>query len=564
MKRIKVKENRVKDIKKIDKAKAWTERIKDPIIYGNKKLNDVIDNDSSVNEYITDRANYIANRTKDETIYANKKALNKTKNAGRKIKGKIKEKREEKIRKKVEEELKNESGKIVQGSSNEIKKAVEKTNEKLKLSKRIKEQGKRLAISGTKKVANGTKRVAKSGVSAIKGILKSLKSLIAALTASGIFVFIILLLLTLVFILLSSVFGIFFSSANVENSIKMSDCIAELNDEMDNRINVIEKAEKYDNVVIDSNRTSWKEILSIYAVRVAKGDDGTDVITMDKEKKNILKEVFWDMNSINHNTIVEEYESDSIGTLDSYDLTDVGHNTIPSYTTNPETNKKRILHINIKSKAVNEIMNKYEFTDEMREQYLELTSEENDKLWYGVIYGNYYDNGEISEWKQGNREWADIKIGTTNKTIGGIGCLTTSIAILIKKSGVPTKDIYPFNPGTFVIALNNNYGFDKHGNLSYKAISKAVPDFKYEGTVELRGMSKSQKLYHIQKYAEKGYYLAIEVKGATKNSQHWVALDSVNNNTILMHDPSVGNETNMWNKYDWTKTSQFIYFKANK
>ena len=130
MKRIKVKENRVKDIKKIDKAKAWTERIKDPIIYGNKKLNDVIDNDSSVNEYITDRANYIANRTKDETIYANKKALNKTKNAGRKIKGKIKEKREEKIRKKVEEELKNESGKIVQGSSNEIKKAVEKNTQK--------------------------------------------------------------------------------------------------------------------------------------------------------------------------------------------------------------------------------------------------------------------------------------------------------------------------------------------------------------------------------------------------------------------------------------------------
>lgn len=361
-----------------------------------------------------------------------------------------------------------------------------------------------------------------------------------------------------------SVFGIFLSSDNLENSIKMSDCIVELNNEMDNKINVLEKNTIYDEVVINSNRTSWKEILSIYAVRVSDGDTEKDVITMDKEKKQILKEVFWDMNSINHNTIVEECESDSIGTLDSLDLTDVGHNTIPSYTGNDGINKKRVLHININSKAVNDIMNKYNFTDKQREQYLELTSEENDKLWYGVIYGNYKDNGEIIDWKQGNKEWADIKIGTTHKTIGGIGCLTTSVAILIKKSGVSTKDIYPFNPGTFVIALNNNYGFDKHGNLSYKAISKAVPNFHYVGTVELRGMTKSQKLYQIQKYAENGYYLAIEVKGATKNSQHWVALDSVNDNTILMQDPSVGNETNMWNKYDWSKTSQFIYFKANK
>ena len=210
------------------------------------------------------------------------------------------------------------------------------------------------------------------------------------------------------------------------------------------------------------------------------------------------------------------------------------------------------------------MIKKYNFNEEQIKEFNELTSEKYDNMWYGVIYGSFHDNGEIVNWKQGNKEWANIKIGTTNKTIGGIGCLTTSIAILIKKSGVPIKDIYPFNPGTFVIALNNNYGFDKHGNLSYRAISKAVPNFQYAGSVKLKGMSKSQKLYEIQKYYEKGYYIAIEVKGATSNSQHWVALDSVSNNKILMLDPSIGNETNMWNKYDWNKTSELIYFKAIK
>lgn len=42
-------------------------------------------------------------------------------------------------------------------------------------------------------------------------------------------------------LLVTSIFGIFFSSENTEkNNIKMSDCIVELNEEMDNQIKQIE------------------------------------------------------------------------------------------------------------------------------------------------------------------------------------------------------------------------------------------------------------------------------------------------------------------------------------
>lgn len=566
---IKTKNNKPKEIKKLDKAKAWTERIKDPLVYTNKKIDNINNGDESVNEYGTDKIKYVANRAKDEIVYANKKIANTTKNQVKKIHNKRKVKKEERKAEKLSKELSKDVSKVANNGKVAIKtsdnglKATEKiTENNIKLSKRVFEQGKKLAINSSKKAASGTKKLFKGGVSAIKGIMASLKSLITILAASGSLVFIIVLVFSLACLIVGSVFGIFLSSENLENSIKMSDCIAELNNEMDNKINLLEKNGIYDEVIINSNKTSWKDVLSIYAVRVSDGDTEKDVITMDKEKKAILKEVFWDMNSISQNVVIEEYESDSLGTLDSLELTDVRNKPLPAYNNpNTETNEKRVLHININSITINDIMDKYNFTEKQRQQYLELTSEENDKLWYGVIYGNYRDNGEIEEWKQAGKEWSNIKIGTTNKTIGGIGCLTTSIAILIKKSGVSTKDIYPFNPGTFVIALNNNYGFDKHGNLSYNAINKAVPNFKYVGTVELRGKSKSQKLYEIQKYSENGYYLAIEVKGATKNSQHWVALDSVNNNRVLMLDPS-SKEKDMWNKYDWNKTSQFIYFKA--
>ena len=571
MSNIKTKDNKPKSVKKLDKAKAWTERIKDPIVYANKKTDKIVNNDESVNDYGADKIKYMTNRTKDEVIYANKKVANATKNQIRKIhsKGKIRkeERRVEELSKELSKDVSNvaNNGKIaIKTASNELKTTEKITENDVKLSKRFLEQGKKLAINSSKKAASGTKKLFKGGVSAIKGIMAGLKSLITILAASGSLVFIIVLVFSLACLIVGSVFGIFLSSENLENSIKMSDCIAELNNEMDNKINLLEKNGIYDEVIINSNKTSWKDVLSIYAVRVSDGDTEKDVITMDKEKKAILKEVFWDMNSISHNTVIEEFESEVLGTLDSLDLTDIRNHTLPSYNNpNTETNEKRVLHININSKTINEIMNKYNFTEKQRQQYLELTSEENEKLWYGVIYGNYSSSGEIEDWKQAGKEWSNIKIGTTKKTIGNIGCLTTSIAILIKKSDVPTKNIYPFNPGTFVIALNNNYGFDKSGNLLYGAINKAVPNFKYVGTVELSGKSKSQKLYEIKKYAENGYFLAVEVKGATKNSQHWVALDSVSNSNVLMLDPS-SNEKDMWNKYNWKKTSQFIYFKASR
>ena len=181
-------------------------------------------------------------------------------------------------------------------------------------------------------------------------------------------------------------------------------------------------------------------------------------------------------------------------------------------------------------------------------------------MWASAIYGTYGSSGEITTWKQKGREWSDIKLGSSNKTIGDVGCLVTSVAILIKKSGVSTKGIYPFNPGTFVIALNNVYGFDG-ANLQYGPISKVVPGFVYQDRVMLKGKTKNEKFNIIKKYYENGYYIAVEVAGATETAQHWVALDNVTNNTILMLDPG-SDATDMWSQYDWNLTTQFVYFKA--
>lgn len=219
---------------------------------------------------------------------------------------------------------------------------------------------------------------------------------------------------------------------------------------------------------------------------------------------------------------------------------------------------KNILHININSKSKEELMNYYQLNDNQKQQVNELIDSQYEDLWNNLIYGNNY--GEWINWRQKGAPWSNIKIGNTTKSIGDIGCLATSIAILIEKSVVPIP-FQPFNPGTFVEAMNKNGGFDKDGNIYYGPISKVVPNFEYVGSAELLGKSEQEKFRIINEYYSKGYYIAVEVKGNT--GQHWVAINDIKGSTISMIDPG-SNSTNLWLKYTSINTSQIRYFKVKK
>lgn len=447
MKNIKTRDSKFKTVKSIDRTIAWTERVKDPLVYANKKVKDVSDGETGILDYGEDKIKYVSNRMKDESIYASKKVgkyakdktIKYTKQGINKIKGKI------------------------PSENNKEKNIIQK--EKKKLNKIILEQGKKLAIESSKKTVEGVKKLSKATISAIKGIIAGVKSLVAILAAGGSIAIIAILVICLISILATSVFGIFFSSDDMDGNTKMKDCIAELKNEMDDKIKQLENTYPHNQVVIKSNKATWKDILSVYSVKVSNGDEGQDVISIDDDKKKILKEVFWDMNSLDYEIKTEKYESNTIGTLVNTNLELSGNSGFTTLPSNPNTEEETILYIFINSKSVDYMKNKYNFSREQEKQLKEITSDEFNNLWSSVIYGTYGYTGELADWKQAGKEWSNIKLGTTNSTIGDVGCLVTSIAVLIKKSNVSTNDIYPFNPGTFVISLNNNYGFDENGNL---------------------------------------------------------------------------------------------------
>lgn len=548
MKDIKTKEKANKFIKTLNKGAILSGKLKDNIVEIKDKV-DYLD-DESVNEYSTDLVKDGANTVKVDKI------VRDTKKVSTKMKERYIKKHEKKLLKKNPTKIKKNTSKTIKTSKNAVK-----------TSKIAMERGKQLAIKSAKVTAKGLKAIGKAILEGTKAFISLLKSLGAILGAGGVIAVVIVVLICIIGLLCSSIFGIFFSSEKSDkNSYLMSDCITELNQEMDNRITLIENMNPHDEVVITSNKALWKDVLAVYTVKVSNGNNETDVMTIDNNKKQILTSVFWDMNTITSEVKVEEYDNNTIiGTLKEAEFKP--NTNVPSlpntFNENEEwSTQKKVLHIYINSKSVDEMKTQYSFSESQLAQFTELTSERYQNLWSSVIYGIAGTSGEITEWKQKGMTWSDIKIGTTDATIGDIGCLVTSIAIQIKKSGVATNDIYPFNPGTFVIALNNAYAFDSNGNLSYAPISKVVPNFKYVGRVKLKGKTKSEKLYEIRKYYEDGYYLVAEVKGATLNNQHWVAVDNVTNSTVVMLDPG-SNETDMWREYDWNNTSQFIYFKAS-
>lgn len=169
--------------------------------------------------------------------------------------------------------------------------------------------------------------------------------------------------------------------------------------------------------------------------------------------------------------------------------------------------------------------------------------------------------GEFSGWKQRDPEWSSTPMGTSGKTLGQIGCLVTSVSMLLAKSGVPlNSSVKPLNPATFVRFLNSHGGIDSGGNYHWYVVQQAAPSFKYQGQIGLSGMGKEAKLNKIKEIvSQKNVYAVCEVKGST--GQHWVAIDSVTGSTINMMDPST-NSTDMWAQYSWANTSVIAYYKV--
>lgn len=539
---IKTKDLNKKDIKVLNKAVVGTEKLKDNLVVTKQKIDNDINTKDSVYESGSDTiigtSEYISNKVVKETPKIGNKNVNITKDNIAKSKVKLKAIKEKHNLRKASKKVKG-AGKGIKDSKKVAKDAQKIARNSVKNAKKSYQIAKETA----KKTIQTTKAVIKATISTIKLAISGTKALISALIAGGWIVLVIVIVICMIGLLCSSIFGIFLSGSKTSSdAITVTDVIAECNQEFSNKLQTIQDQNPHDDYVLDGNMASWKDVLIIYTVKQSNGSNQKEVVTMDNAKKTVFKQVFWDMNEVTSEVKVET-------------VTEQGANALER----PKEVQKKVLHIKITSKSIEEMKTKYYLNAMQLDQIKELSDEQYASLWSGVIYGS--EEGEYTKWRQRGAAWSNIKIGNTNSTIGDIGCLVTSISILIEKSGVSTPMV-PFNPGIFVEALNKKGGFDSNGNLQYAAVNKVVPEFKYVGKVNLRNKTREEKLATISQYYNQGYYLTVEVKGATEGNQHWVAVTGINGNNIIIVDPA-SDRTDMWSAYEWGKTTQFNYFKAN-
>ena len=172
-----------------------------------------------------------------------------------------------------------------------------------------------------KRLGEAAAQTAKAMVGAVAGLLGG-GALLLALFA-----------VLLVAAVVASPFGILFSSEPSPGNVTLNVAVAQINAEYNERLETLQSG-NYDSVQLHGAPPEWKQVVAVFAAKTAGADDGVDVATLDEDRVDRLRAVFWDMTQITTEVEVIEHEDDT----------------------------ETILHITITAKTADEMRSFYHFT----------------------------------------------------------------------------------------------------------------------------------------------------------------------------------------------------------
>lgn len=229
------------------------------------------------------------------------------------------------------------------------------------------------------------KAIAKATALAIKAIIAGTKALIATIAAGGWVAVLVIIVICLIGMILGSVFGIFFSGEDSGTGMSMQTVVQEINTEYDTKLQEEKNSVSYDVLEMSGSRAVWKEVLAVYSVKTNTDQDNPqEVATMDDGKKQLLKDIFWEMNQISSRT---ESKTETVITE-----TDDGHGNIVE---TESTVTQTYLYITVSHKTAEEMAVQYGFNEEQKGYLAELLADENNYLWSQVLYGITGGDGQI-------------------------------------------------------------------------------------------------------------------------------------------------------------------------
>lgn len=216
----------------------------------------------------------------------------------------------------------------------------------------------------------------------------SARSLTAALTALGSTALSTVVVVTLAGLVAVSAFGIFFCGGDLgDGNPSLREMVAQLNKEHTERIEQIKTENPHDKVALTGTKTAWKEALAVYAVKTTTdADNPLDVVTLDAARQQLVKDVFWNMNSISSRVEAKEITDIVLEEDDEGNPVEV-----------EKTTTERILYIELSHTTADEAASVYGFDAKQADMLHQLLAEKNDPLWQSVLYGVGQGSGDMVE-----------------------------------------------------------------------------------------------------------------------------------------------------------------------
>ena len=214
------------------------------------------------------------------------------------------------------------------------------------------------------------KAAKEAGKKVLRAIVAAAEKLAAAIGAGGAAAVSVVVVILLVGMLFASPLGILFAGEDTGTEIKIPDAVATLNGEFTDEIYRIMEEHPYDELDMQEGMEAamlqnWRNVLAVYAVKVATDEEhGLDVMTMDEEKLQLLREVFFDANKLVYELTTRTVDGERVTTL----------------------------HISAQIKDAMRMADEYGFTDQQRDMLEELLKPDYDDIFLSLI-GNYQPGG---------------------------------------------------------------------------------------------------------------------------------------------------------------------------
>ena len=227
-----------------------------------------------------------------------------------------------------------------------------KAQSKTSVSKIDTKRARKAATQDTqrKMLKKSNSRAARAAVAAAKKLAeaaaKATKELIDALIAlgSGTAFFVVFSIVIVAGAFLASPLGILFADEQqADDTVPLATAIAEIQGEYHAELEELQNGD-YVSIQIVGQAPDWREVVAVFASKVAGAEDGMDVFTLDDERVELLRQVFWDMCDITT-------ETQDIDVPDSDPDDDVD-----------ESHTETALTITITSKTAEQMRLEYSFT----------------------------------------------------------------------------------------------------------------------------------------------------------------------------------------------------------